>query len=338
MNDQAFAVRVQDVQSRAHGRWDEILRSLGVDERMLRHRNMACPLCGGTDRFQYTDRFGEGNYHCRNPHCGPGGGFKLLQAIFGWDFATTLKKVHGCVGGLPVAPASQQAVTTAPERMTALASRIWNEAVPVRPGDPVDRYLSARGLGQENYPAALRLHPSLGYYERNAEGRSQKVAQYAAMLGRVDGPDGRLVTLHRTYLEGGRKAPVADAKKLLSTGVSGAAIRLFDPTDELILAEGIETALATQMLRNIPAWAAMSAGNLERMEIPPGVRRLLIYGDNDADGDFDGEASAFVLARRLRKEARSGPPLSVEVWIPRKTGADWADVWWAVVGKLKRTT
>src|SRR6218665_1147866 len=151
MNDQAFAIRVQDVQSRAHGRWDEILCSLGVDERLLRRRNMACPLCGGTDRFQYTDRFGEGNYHCRNPHCGPGGGFKLLQAIFGWDFATTLKKVNACVGGLPVGSAAPPSAASAPERMTVLASRIWNEAVPVRPGDPVDQYLSARGLGQENY-------------------------------------------------------------------------------------------------------------------------------------------------------------------------------------------
>ena len=25
-------------------------------------------MCGGTDRFQYTDKFGEGNYHCRG--CG----------------------------------------------------------------------------------------------------------------------------------------------------------------------------------------------------------------------------------------------------------------------------
>jgi putative DNA primase/helicase len=240
------------------------------------------------------------------------------------------------VGGLPDSLAAQQAASPAPDRMTMLARRLWDEAQPVKVGDPVDQYLSARGLGQERYPVALRLHPRLGYYERDAQGKSHKVAEYAAMLARVDGPDGRLVTLHRTYLESGRKARIADARKLLSVGVSGAAIRLFEPTDELILAEGIETALAAQLLRNMPAWSALNAGNLERIGIPPGVCRVLIFADNDADGDFDGEASAFALARRLRKEARTGVPREVEVWIPRKRGADWADVWWAVVSRLKR--
>jgi putative DNA primase/helicase len=335
MNEQGFAIRVQDVQLHAHGRWDEILRGLGVDERILRRKNMACPLCGGTDRFQYTDRFGEGNYHCRNPDCGPGGGFKLLQAVFGWDFATTLKKVQGCIGGMPAAP-SKEAAASSEERMTALARRIWDEARPVQPGDPVDRYLTARGLGRDVYPQALRLHPSLGYYERTHAGKTQRVADYPAMLARVDGTEGQLVTLHRTYLGSGRKAPLPDAKKLLSTGVVGTAVRLHPPGEELAVTEGIETALAVHMLRGVPVWAAMSAGNLERVCIPDSVSRVLIYADNDADADFDGQASAFVLARRLRKEGRHGKERSVEVWIPRKLGADWADVWWAVVSNMKR--
>ena len=108
MTETEYELRIEDVKARAHGRWDEILRCLGVDERILKHKNLPCPLCGGTDRFQYTDRYGEGNYHCRNrDSCGPGGGFKLLQALKGWDFVTTLKKVNECVGGLPAATASR---------------------------------------------------------------------------------------------------------------------------------------------------------------------------------------------------------------------------------------
>jgi putative DNA primase/helicase len=335
MNDQAYTLRVQDVQARAHGRWDEILRSFGADERILRRKNMACPLCGGTDRFQYTDRFGEGNYHCRNPECGPGGGFKLAQALFGWDFATVLKKVNACVGGLPAKAADSDAAA-ASERMALLVRRIWDEAVPIRRGDPVDQYLAGRGLGHDVYPASLRLHPRLGYYERDGDGRSHRVADYPTMLARVDDAQGRLVALHRTYLSFGHKAELADAKKLLSSGVTGASIRLFEPAEELAIAEGIETALAVQMLRNVPTWAAISAGNLERIQIPESVRHVLVYGDNDADADFDGEASAFALARRLRKEARHGCPRTVEVMVPRKRGSDWADVWWAVVSKMKR--
>jgi hypothetical protein len=67
-----FEARVSDVKSRAHGHWTGILRSLGVDEDILKGKNLPCPIdgCGGTDRFQYTDKFGEGNYHCRS--CGAG--------------------------------------------------------------------------------------------------------------------------------------------------------------------------------------------------------------------------------------------------------------------------
>ncbi|MFT3815716.1 MAG: toprim domain-containing protein [Acidovorax sp.] len=336
MDEHDYELRVEDVKARAHGRWDEILRNLGVDERILRRKNMACPLCGGTDRFQYTDRFGEGNYHCRNRDCGPGGGLKLLQAVKGWDFVTTLQKVSECVGGLPAVRAQRNAPVS-DERMRQLARRIWDEAMPVTRGDEVDRYLCGRGLGLDVYPAALRFHPRLGYYERDGSGKSRKVAEYAAMLARIDGPDGQLLSLHRTYLHNGRRANLADAKKVLSSGINGGAIRLFEPTDTLAVGEGIETSLAVRLLKNLPVWGGLSAGNLERLWLPDTVRHVLIFGDNDTNADFDGQASAYALARRIRKEARHGIEREVEVHIPRKPGADWADVWWSVVRSMKRS-
>jgi putative DNA primase/helicase len=82
-----FEARVSDVKSRARGHWTPILRSLGVDEEILKGKNLPCPIdgCGGTDRFQYTDKFGEGNYHCRS--CGAGGGLKLAHAVRGGRFS-----------------------------------------------------------------------------------------------------------------------------------------------------------------------------------------------------------------------------------------------------------
>ncbi|MBL8302149.1 MAG: hypothetical protein JNM26_05190, partial [Ideonella sp.] len=50
-----YAERIEAARLRAHGRWTEILAAGGVDARILQHRNGPCPLCGGTDRFQYTD-------------------------------------------------------------------------------------------------------------------------------------------------------------------------------------------------------------------------------------------------------------------------------------------
>ena len=55
-----FEARVKDIKVRAHGHWTPLLGALGVEDRVLSGRNQPCPLCGGTDRFQYTDKFGEG--------------------------------------------------------------------------------------------------------------------------------------------------------------------------------------------------------------------------------------------------------------------------------------
>ena len=73
--------------------------------------------------------------------------------------------------------------------------------------------------------------------------------------------------------------------------------------------------------------AGLNAGNLEKLWLPDSVRRICIYGDNDADADFDGQAFAFALARRLKKEERRAGPRQIQVFLPKQAGTDWADVW-----------
>lgn len=324
MQDSAYAARIEVVKQRAHGRWTEILASLGVDEGILKRRNMPCPLCGGTDRFQYTDKFGEGNYHCRQ--CGPGGGFKLLQASLGVDFDTALRDVEHLVGMMPVTTVVRTGEPSA-ERMKKLAQRIWNEAVPVTQGDEVDRYLNGRDLALPEYPKVLRFHPALGYYQKDTAGKSRKVAEYPAMLACIQGTDGHAVTLHRTYLHDGGKLAAGDAKKVLSAGINGAAVRLFEAIDELAISEGIETGIAVHLATGKPVWAGLSAGNLEKLWLPDSVRKVCIYADNDADGDFAGQAFAFAFARRLKHEERKTGRRQVQVFVPKQSGSDWADVW-----------
>jgi putative DNA primase/helicase len=322
-----YAQRVDAARRAAHGRWTEILRAQGLDERMLLRKPMACPLCrAGVDRFQYTDKFGEGNYHCRK--CGPGGGFKLLQACKGQDFHAALVAVESLLGSLPVAPVAMAGATPAPspERMRALAQRIWDEARPVSAGDAVDRYLQSRSLGLAVYPPALRCHPALGYFRKDGGPRARKVADYPAMLASVQSPQG-LVTLHRTYLTDGHKLDAQDARKLLSGGYVGASVPLAEATDELAVCEGLETGLAVLLATGKPVWCALGAGNLEKLWVPPTVRRVCIYADNDADGDFTGQASAYALARRLRREPGEAAPREVQVYLPKAAGSDWADVW-----------
>jgi putative DNA primase/helicase len=102
---------------------------------------------------------------------------------------------------------------------------------------------------------------------------------------------------------------------------------LAEATDELGLAEGIETALAVHIRTGKPIWATISAGNMEKILIPDSVRRVCIYADNDANSEYDGQASAYVLARRLKKEQKKTGPREVEVFVPKTHGEDWADVW-----------
>ena len=236
MANDEHSTRVEDIRRRAYGRWTDILRSLGVSERILLKRNGPCPRCGGTDRFQYTDKFGEGNYHCRG--CGPGGGFKLLQAVTGDDFSATLRAVEEQLGAVTPAKRTPATHASAPS-LKKLAQRIWDQARPIAAGDEVDRYLRGRGLAMATFPKVLRFHPSLGYFQRTSDTKVRKVAEYPAMLACVQGEDGNAVSLHRTYLRDGRKLPVSDAKKVLAAGISGAAVRLCEVTSEMAVAEGL---------------------------------------------------------------------------------------------------
>lgn len=318
-----FDQRFQAVRASAYGRWTPLLLALGVDEKVLNRRNQPCPIaaCGGTDRFQYTDKFGDGNYVCRA--CGAGGGFKLLMGYFGWNAGTALHRVEKALGLLPASPRVPGKVQDARK----LIHRILSETRPITQGDEVDRYLRFRGLGMDGYPATLRAHPALGYYESDpGTGRSKLVRRYAALVAVVQDQGGQVVSLHRTYLQDGRKALGAGSKKLLCGGVNGAAIRLGEPAGELSVCEGVETALAIFKRTGQPVWAGICAGNLERIWVPDAVTRLRIYGDNDADAMYDGQAAAYGLARRYMKCCRHGEDRQAEVFIPRIAGADWANV------------
>jgi putative DNA primase/helicase len=333
-----FESRVRDIKARAHGHWTPLLKALGVGDEILNGKNQPCPMCGGTDRFQYTDRFGEGNYHCRS--CGAGGGLKLALAVLGTKFGELLDRLELQLGTVRMATTPVLSGPS-PDRMKRLSQRIWNEARPVTAGDEVDHYLRQRGLQLSAYPRSLRFHPALGYYEKQpGQQRSKKIADYPAMLAAVQGVDGHAVTLHRTYLRDGRKALGAQSRKVLSSGINGAAVRLFEPADELAIAEGIETALAVHLSTGKPVWAALSCGNMGKLWVPDSVARVCIYADNDADAGFDGQACAYALAHRLVREARrldaSRPGREVQVFVPKHSGTDWADIWLARLTHMRQ--
>ena len=69
-----------------------------------------------------------------------------------------------------------------------------------------------------------------------------------------------------------------------------------------MVAEGVEDALAAAELTGLPAWAALSAGNMAVLVLPERFREVLILADRDANGV--GQENAHKLAARLRAEGR----------------------------------
>ena len=84
----------------------------------------------------------------------------------------------------------------------------------------------------------------------------------------------------------GRKATVTPVKASLGP-IWGGAIRLQDPDpgQSIVIGEGIETSASAGCLMGLPAWAAISAGNLANaLVLPPEVRRVVIAADPDDAG------------------------------------------------------
>lgn len=205
-------------------------------------------------------------------------------------------------------PAEEQERVLDPDRdaarRRALARSIWQRAGSVQ-GTPVEAYLRGRGITMP-IPRSLRCamlkHPE--------HGEDKLPAMVAAMQ-----VEGGLVGVHRTFVapdgsgkariqrcdRKGRPAGFADVKLMLGSA-EGAAVRLSPLSPNLAIAEGIETALSVlELAPDWTVWAGLSAGNLPRIAIPEGVRRLVFVADGDEKPDFRAEMTRN-RAQAMRRE------------------------------------
>ena len=111
MSEVTIRERFEAAKRGAKGRWRDIFVSAGIEESLLVKPNRPCPLCGGRDRFSFTDKYEVGNYLCR--HCGHGDGFELLSRFLGISVFDALETVERFCG-LPV-----------PEHGTGRARQEW---------------------------------------------------------------------------------------------------------------------------------------------------------------------------------------------------------------------
>lgn len=284
------------------GQWLGILRSLGIPARFLGKKNQPCPMCGGQDRYQFVDK-SVGLYVCR--HCGGGNGFQLLRKYHGWDTKTVLEKLEEYMGQESKPEPEKEKKYDAQRSI----SEVLANARAICAGDNAGRYLASRGLSKGS--------PDLLYSPKCFESDTKK--NYPAMLGKILTPDGRLASVHRTYLEDGKKANIEKPKKMMPglLLISGGAIRLGGIHKRIGIAEGIETALAVTEMFSTPCWSVTSAGGMESFVPPAGVEEIFVYGDNDKN--YVGQAAAYACAKRLAGSHK------VFVFIPEIDGQDWLD-------------
>jgi hypothetical protein len=193
----------------------------------------------------------------------------------------------------------------------AVAGRIWDAAREAR-GSPVARYLAGRGITMSP-PPSLRWAPRCWHREARAH--------LPAMVAMVEHAERGVVGVHRTYIARD-DAGIWRRRDRASLGpVGGGAVRLgaARPDQWLVIGEGIETTLSVMQSCDLRGWAALSAGGIECLLLPPEARMILIAADDDANGT--GERAARLAADRWLAEGRR-----VRVLMPPEPGTDFNDV------------
>ena len=298
-------IDVDRVRKASIGKWRSILANLGIEVPEDPKKHGPCPACGGKDRFRFDDKDGAGTFFCNA--CNAGDGFHLVQRVLGISFIESCQRVSDVIGISDFVKPNQEK----PVDFKKLLIDLWKSSNPITGSDQASTYLHARGISLT--PENVRFCPEC--YE------SETKSRIPAMVALVSGSDGKGVTMHRTYLDGTKKASLESPKKLMPHrgNMKGAAIRLFKPADVLGVAEGIETACAATQMFDIPTWACVSSTILESFIPPQEIKKIVIFGDNDSN--FTGAKSAYKLANELYTKHDK----IVEVQIPVEPGWDWAD-------------
>jgi hypothetical protein len=229
----------------------------------------------------------------------------LLCCFAGCDTREVLDELRrrGLVEGERQPPVRQNRPAPPPEaehRPDPAALAIW-KAARTADGTVVSDYWGFRGL-------SIPIPPTLRF-GRTARGGP-------AMIAAVQAPDRQIIAVQTLALTPeGRKAAIAPVR--VTTGRLGqGAVRLAAAGAVLGLAEGVETAASAMELAGIPTWATLGGKRLAKIAIPPSVRELHLFADNDDAGRDAADAAASHYGERLAVHVR---------FPPARTG-DWNDV------------
>ncbi|WP_439412948.1 DUF7146 domain-containing protein [Enterobacter ludwigii] len=272
----------------AKGRWSEIFEHYGLPPITGKnHYKGECPVCSARSKFRIDDRDGAGTWICV---CGCGDGMKLLSATqTNKTFSALCAEVDQLLGNdyrREKIPAHSSAAKL---RQRAISK--FSKLLPLN-GTNGAGYLRQRGINK--LPAeAIRFCEK----QRHA-GRI-----YHALYALATDDKGELCYLHRTLLEGDRKAPLGESAKRQKSlqednyleYARSVAIRMFPISSTLGIAEGIETALSCYQIYGVNTWAVMNSNFMKKFRVPAGVKHLIVFADMDKHS-ATGQAAAFECA------------------------------------------
>jgi hypothetical protein len=185
------------------------------------------------------------------------------------------------------------------EKARAEAARaVFERALPIDGIPEVDGYLAARGgLDVSGCKSELRYSPTTVW---ESERRKCLLVAYRSL------DTDQVTGINRILVDEPERWPRTQ-RKMLGV-VRRAAIKLTPITDVLAVAEGLETAIAANMLGHGPTWAVGSAGAVANLPVLPGIGRLILIAEND-----EGDASRKATDRCGRRWLRAGRKVT-RVW------------------------
>lgn len=297
-------MNIDDIQDRARGQWPRILLALGASHSHLTGKHGPCPWCGGTDRFRFDNRDGQGTFFCNQ--CGAGNGMTFASRLLQLEDARDLPRVAEAVArhigvqveegtwAVPESAKSPSTGGTSPANRRN-AMRVWEESIP--DSGPVSAYLAGRAIVVPVDSDNIRYNQKIN-----------------AMVALVRSVFGEPTAIHRTFLGAGVPQ---DRRKMMLGPVKNCAVHLAEPTNGILaIGEGIETCLSFQQSTGIPVWAGMTDGGVRDFVLPKDVHRLYILADVDEETNVRGvmrRPGQEAARRTAQRVANMGVAVSI-VW------------------------
>ena len=79
-----------------------------------------------------------------------------------------------------------------------------------------------------------------------------------------------------------------------------------------MVGEGIETCLSAMQATGLPAWAALSTGGLQALDLPQEVKEVIILADGDEPGERAAQAAALRWKTDQRRVHIARPPKGLD--------------------------